>query len=305
MPRHRLRTPAVLVVLATLGVAALAACGDDTDVVAGSPAGAPSDPSTTPPTGTVAPPADETEGMYLSQRRFGTQGGTLAFSVHNDGGAEQMYGVSGSIERWNGERWETHRLFGSALRFWHSLGTTVVPGEELAVPDIGLIASPGAFGPVEWLTIPPLEPGWYRLARSTNADLPVSGRFEVVDDAVDQIDFGAADAPALDLNPAVVTAGTTTFAVNVTHPSIGTLEALIAYHAGLARGGTVERWDGTTWTVAGNATFDTGPAELGGFDETVTVPADLTPGVYRITRSHTDGTTLTGELFVAAGPPAG
>jgi hypothetical protein len=243
--------------------------------------------------------------MFLSQQRLGPQGGTLAFAVHNAGSAEEMYGVGGSVEHWNGERWETHLLFGAALRFWHTFGTTVAPGAELAVPDIGLIAAPGAFGPVEWLTVPALEPGWYRLVRTTNDDRSVTGRFEIVDDAVGPIDFGDPGAPALDLNPAVAAPGVSAFGVNVTHPSIGTSVELAAYHAGLAGSGTVERWDGAAWITVGPVTFEARTSNLGGFDESVSVAVDLAPGVYRITRPHTDGTALAGELFVADGPLVG
>lgn len=136
---------------AVLALSLLAACGGE--------------PEPPPPPVAAPPPVEGPVQLFLSHPVLGTDGGLLAVTVVNRSEQPQTFGLGGQVEHWDGDGWQPFGAFAGALVFYGGPGQFVGPDEELAVPDIGLVAPPGAAGPPEFVMVPALEAGWYRLSR--------------------------------------------------------------------------------------------------------------------------------------------
>jgi hypothetical protein len=117
----------------------------------------------------------------MNTRVIPPAGGPVAFAVvvpPGSGPATTSGGVDGELERLEGSAWTSVGQFGASLDFWGGFGSVVGPGEELAIPAIGLTVPERGVGALEFLMIPKLEPGRYRLRSGS-----VTGEFDVRIDA--------------------------------------------------------------------------------------------------------------------------
>lgn len=143
--------------------------------------------------GTTDPDPGAGEGrLWMSHRRVTAHGQGILFAVVSPEDRID-YGVSGSLERWGGRGWVEERVFATQPPDGGWPGRVALPSEEFAVEAIGYTAGPEhPIGVVEALDLPPLEPGTWRLVKSTQPD-PASAVFDVVD--------GDAVEPVLDTTP--------------------------------------------------------------------------------------------------------
>ncbi|MDQ3974449.1 MAG: hypothetical protein M3276_08990, partial [Actinomycetota bacterium] len=248
------------------------------------------------------PPVQGPLRMFLSHERFPTKGGVLAFAVVNHDGAEFAYGVGGSFDRWDGGEWQPHRRFVSSLTGWSRAGSVYDPGDPIGIPDIGLVAAAGQTGSLEWLQLPRLEPGWYRLTHnSSDSDRVAAGIIEVSAQpgtlAPDLT--GPGEQPILGVQPFLLPAGQHEIRVVATAPSINTADQAAAFDATLAPTVALQHWVDGGWETLTVLPVDTSPQPpvRNTKEVAVTLPA-LDTGAYRLLRDSTAVAPLPGHLWV-------
>ncbi|MBA2576214.1 MAG: hypothetical protein H0V05_06155, partial [Euzebyaceae bacterium] len=121
--------------------------------------------------------------MFLSHRQVSSEGQRVALAMTPAAG-HILYGIQMDLEHFDGEAWEFFAPVGTALTFWERPGNVHidVDPDEVVYLDIGLSASPDRPGELEWVSLPALEPGWYRFVRSDGGTVRAAP-FEVVDSA--------------------------------------------------------------------------------------------------------------------------
>ncbi|CAN5435415.1 hypothetical protein BH23ACT7_BH23ACT7_03680 [soil metagenome] len=257
-------------------------------------------PPTLPATGTPAPPPAEQRPaeMFLSHRRVGSEGQRVALAMTPAAG-HILYGIQVDLEHFDGEAWEFFAPVGTALTFWERPGNVHidVDPDEVVYLDIGLSASPDRPGELEWVSLPALEPGWYRFVRSDGGTVRAAP-FEVVDSA-------APVGPDLGSEPSKGT----TLEVSPSLVSGPQLVRLVPVGGGpkLAEGDVVvERAEGSGWVEHARVQPDVDPDPVVGnaFEAALELP-ELDAGAYRLTATDRDGTARVGYVFVGGLVPAG
>lgn len=148
---------------------------------------------TPPEDGAPAVDAGPVQGrIWMSHTSVSAGGQGILFAVVSPD--ERInYGVAGSLERWDGQGWVEQFVFATQPPTGGWPGRVEFPSEEFMVEAIGYAAGPEhPIGVVEALNLPRLEPGTWRLVKSTAPD-PASAVFDVID--------GAAVDPVLDTTP--------------------------------------------------------------------------------------------------------
>ncbi|MGW4940842.1 hypothetical protein ACWEOZ_04530 [Actinoplanes sp. NPDC004185] len=237
----------------------------------------------------MVPPSVDRDAVHLivTPAVVPPAGGEVALIAANPTPTQAMYGVNGTVDRWDGHTWQFYGGFASSLDFWGGSGA-ILPGDpNPPTRTIGLTARGGGYGPLEWLTISNLPAGWYRIGHGT-----MYGLLEVRPDA---------DKPP-QVRPTVP-------AFLVTSPTVrsGQLTDLRAHAT--VRGGKdappstrgrvpVEKLVGSRWVTLATVATDDRPDEIvGNTGEFVVLLPALDTGVHRITRDSTAG-TLSGVFWV-------
>ncbi len=135
-------------------------------------------------------------------------GGEVALIAANPSPSPRTYGISGTVDRWNGHVWKSFRTFDSGLASSGYVGSLRSSNDGSAM-SIGLDAAAHGYGPVQWVRVGSLGPGQYRFRNEAGAGV---------------LTISAAAAPAPSARPggaavlqgpdvvAASTAGTTTWA---------------------------------------------------------------------------------------------
>lgn len=236
--RAVLAVAAVLVLVAGVALAVQALGGDDgPEQLHAGPSG--------PSTSTSAPPAVDAAAphLWLSATDIPTAGADVAVQLVDPTRAGDTYGVAAQVERWDGERWVDPVHAALCTDFW---GCTGEIGGSGAVPDIGLSAESGR-GPLTWLRVEGLEPGWYRLSQTANEGTVATASFRVGDDAAAQPPSDVTGNAHLGVEPAVrTTAMSSTMATVrlVVHEVTTGIPVPERWQDGVVR---VERWEDGGW----------------------------------------------------------
>lgn len=236
--------------------------------------------------------------IWLSSATLPPGGAPLAVAVMNPADRYLSYGVAGTFDHWDDHRWVSAGGWGGSLDFWGGFGG--VSDGSGVVPDIGLGAAPHGVGTMEYLNIPSLEPGWYRLGVGSRA----FGVFQVV--------AGAPPAPAV-TNPPTLTAHSALLPPRggqlrlVAFPPITgvqTSDQVMQFNQQLAPSATLERLEGPSWVeVATLRVHPATPPLRNTAEVAVTIPP-LAPGSYRLIRASPSLGNLARQIWVID-PPRG
>jgi hypothetical protein len=237
-----------------------------------------------------------TPHLWMNARVVPAAGGPIAFAVvvpPGSGTAVTSGGVAGTLERLEGSQWKIAGQFGASLDFWGGFGSVVGPGDELAVPAIGLSAPAEGVGVLEFVMLPKLEPGRYRLRSGE-----VTGEFDVRSDAPALPPLKGQERGGLGLlavSPALMS--TTGGPITIT-PNVGSsIEELNEFTRDLGSEADVERWTDTGWRP--EHTYPVTPAPISNSSSVaITLPA-LAEGMYRVVRHHPRG-DLSREFWVTS-----
>jgi hypothetical protein len=228
--------------------------------------------------------------LWLSAERVTPGPIDLVAVLVNHDGVEATFGVYATVDRWDGREWVAYGYLVMCMDHWHCTARVQPPGEEVAVPAIGLSAQPGRPGPVERFTIDGLHVGWYRISQEANERIVAAAIFEIAEDASLPAPLVPVDAPAISVSPAVVSPDGGEINLYPLIPprpdgSLSRQDVLDAIR-GLSDVALIERWDGSAWQAAGEV--DLREAE----DADLTLAADLPPlpeGEYRLIREGPGG----------------
>lgn len=289
--RAVLAVAAVLVLVAGVALAVRGLGGDDgPEQVHAGPSG--------PSTSTSAPPAADTAAphLWLSATDVPTAGADVAVQLVDPTLSGDTYGVAARVERWDGEQWVDPVHAALCTDFWGCPGEIRGSG---AVPDIGLSARSGR-GPLTWLRIEGLEPGWYRLSQTANEGTVAAAPFRVREDAPAQPPSDVTGNAHLAVEPPVRTTAMSSTGATVRLVVTGGMPESDGWQDGVVR---VERWEDGGWRtgfVGGglHLTPSTDP------DQPDAYTVDLgpwPPGTYRLAIGTDDVTaapTLEGRFWV-------
>jgi hypothetical protein len=234
--------------------------------------------------------------LWMNTRVVPTAGGPIAFAIvvpPGSGPAVTSGGVSGTLERLDRSQWKIVGQFGASLDFWGGFGSVVGPDDELAVPAIGISAPAQGVGSLEFVTLPTLEPGRYRLRSGE-----VTGEFDVRSDAPALPPLKGQERGGLGLlgvSPALMP--TTGGPIMIT-PNVGSsMEELNEFIRDLSAEADVERWTDTGWRP--EHTYPVTPAPISNSSSVAITLPGLPEGMYRVVRHHPRG-DLTREFWVTS-----
>jgi hypothetical protein len=246
--------------------------------------------------------SDPVPHLWMNTRVIPPAGGPVAFAVvvpPGSGPATTSGGVDGELERLEGSAWTSVGQFGASLDFWGGFGSVVGPGEELAIPAIGLTVPERGVGALEFLMIPKLEPGRYRLRSGS-----VTGEFDVRIDAPPPPRLASQERGGLGLltvSPALVS--TQGGPIILTADVGSSIDELTTFTAELGPDADVDQWTGGAWQPRG--TFRVTPAPVSNLAAVAITLPRLPEGMYRVVRHHPRG-DLTREFWTTSdlGPSA-
>lgn len=287
----RRRTARPLVVLAVVLAAALLAVV----VLALQRISSPSDPSAPPP----AEPAAEIS-HWIGPDRVPPGDHTVAVVLVNRGGVDRTFGVETTVERWDGHAWRPFGRTNLCQDHWRCVATVDTTGGPDGAEGIGVGAPAHGVGSAELLGTAGLDPGWYRVVRTTHEGVVARGVLEVVDGAPAPAPHTPRDLPWLAVQPAVVPpdGGRVTLVPYVpAHDGVLTAEMVEDAVAGLGASARVDRWSEAGW-VEGVTEIALVPEEHdSGTSTTFAETGPLEPGTYRVVRRG-DGRALEGLFWV-------
>jgi hypothetical protein len=211
--------------------------------------------------------------------------------------AALLFGVAGTFERWDGQGWAYVGDWHGNLDQWGGFGE--VSHGSGAVPAIALAAPVHRAGPVEYVNIPSLSPGWYRLGVAGTA-------FGLL-----RVAAGAPPAPVV-TNPPTLTAdrvlvspaGGDVGLVGFPPPTgVQTFDEVMQFNQNLAPATALERLQGDTWVhIASLNVHPAIPPLIHPAEAAVTVPA-TPPGSYRLVRSSPTLGDIYRQIWVIEPPP--
>jgi hypothetical protein len=236
----------------------------------------------------MAPPSVDREAAHLivTPAVLPPAGGEVALIAANPTRSDTVYGVNGTVDRWDGQVWRFYGGFTTSPTSWGGAGT-ITPGD----PDpphrsVGLSAPAGGYGPLEWLAVNDVSAGWYRIGHGS-----MYGLLEVRPDAEKppQVRPGG---PAFLVTSQTVRSGQPTDLRSV--PTVRDGGALPSMRGNVL----VEKLVGSRWVALTAVTADDRPDRIvTNTDEFVVPLPALDTGVHRITRDSTAG-TLSGVFWV-------
>lgn len=273
---------------------ALAGCGDGAgDLVARQ---GPSAEVDRPPPDPASP-----FSLWLSADRVPPGPVEVVAVLVNHRGAHATFGVTATVERWDGDGWAEHRQLVMCMDHWHCTAEMVAPGGELESPALGLEATEDQPGPVERFTTDGLEAGWYRISQEANEGVVASGILEVADGAPTPAPLVAVGEAAISVQPPLVTPDGAVVTLSPLIPAptgTKTIEDVETAVQGLTEGAAVDRWDGGAWEHVADVEPASPPPRPPDHSRSVRLPA-LSEGAYRLIRSGPRGDHV-GPFWVAA-----
>jgi hypothetical protein len=271
---------AVFVAVAAFAWRAFTTTGDDT-----APLG--------PPPALPASPFS----LWLSAERVPPGPVDLVALLVNHEGADAIFGVFATVDRWNGDEWEPYGELVMCMDHWHCTARIQPPGEIDGVPALGLSAEPGRPGPVERFTTGGLDVGWYRISQEANEGIVAAAVVEIAEGVPAPVPLVSIDAPAISVAPALVSpAGGEIYLYPLIPTPTGaqSREDVLQAIRGLSEVARIERWDGSTWEPAGEIQLIAAADDLA---RTAELPP-LPEGEYRLVRDGPDE-RHTGNFWVA------
>jgi hypothetical protein len=209
-----------------------------------------------------------------------------------------LYGVAGTFDRWDGQGFAYFGHWHGSLDQWGGFGE--VSHGQFRVRAIGLTAPAHRSGPVEYVSIPPLNTGSYRLGVAGTA-------FGLL-----RVTAGAPPAPIV-TNPPTLTAHPVLVPpvvgevglVGFPPPTgVQTIDQVMQFNHDLVPTTALERLQGDTWVHI--STLDVHPPLpplIHPAEVAVTIPA-LSPGSYRLVRSSPTVGDVYRQIWVIEPPPA-
>jgi LysM repeat protein len=313
--RGRLATGLCAIVLLGVGTIAVLPDLSPPQRVDLAPADAPDDRGPIDAADSARPPDRPIAPLHLvtSHPRVASSGQTISLAVVNGSGEDFGYGADGLLQRWDGTDWAPAGFVVPARTGWESGGTVALPDGTgtVEVPAILYTAPSGGAGEPEWLTLPALDPGWYRLVRGDDTQTDDDAQARQVDDdqlATAVFEVLAADEPvqpALDVPGEDPYLGLDVAAVGPTGGPLDMVPSQGTDVAGRADGERAEgsaqlsRWDPDGWSAPQTTSVQLRPEQPLTSDQAVRVDIPpLDPGFYRVQIPAADGGQLTGYLWV-------
>jgi hypothetical protein len=262
---------AVFVAVAALSWRAFTTAGDDT-----APLG--------PPPAIPASPFS----IWLSAERVPPGPVDLVALLVKHQGRDAIFGVFATVDRWNGDEWEPYGELVMCMDHWHCTARIQPPGEIDGVPALGLSAEPGRPGPVERFTTGGLDVGWYRISQEANEGIVAVAVFEIAEGVHAPGPLVSIDAPAISVTPALVSPDRAEIDLYPLIPAptgAQSREDVLEAIRGLSEVARIERWNGSTWEVAGEI-------QLREAEDNLARSAQLPPlpeGEYRLVREGPEG----------------
>lgn len=249
-----------------------------------------------------SPPLDEGPvTMLLSPAPFPASGGPLALTVVNRSAQDFSYGVDGQLDKWEDGAWQPVGRFASALTSWHGIGQVEGGDEPVFKNDIRLSALPRTAGPLEWLSLPRLEPGWYRFTRSSVDDEQrvAAAILRVSEDAEGPELTAPGDGPVLNLEPAALEPGAHRLRFALTAPEQNRGEDIPDLRASMAQMADLEAWVDSTWKEVAELEVDMNPTEPRGnlYEWAVRLP-NLDAGAYRLVQDSNTAGPVVGHFWI-------
>jgi len=131
---------------------------------------APAPPATRPP-----PSGAVFDGLFVSETLVPPSGGMIVISVLDHDG---IFGYEARLDAWDGTAWAPLNLIATTVPGGHP---TLLDPDDPPPPYEDFAVGPGWLESVE---LPPLQPGWYRLVKTSQTDgATPEARFEVAVDA--------------------------------------------------------------------------------------------------------------------------
>lgn len=231
----------------------------------------------------TAPPVTASDPLHLvlSHEQVASTGQTITLAVVNASDSEFSYGADGALERWDGAAWEEVADVVLSRTWWESGGGVAGPeNPNLALPDIQYSAPPGGAGEPEWLTLPMLDTGWYRLVRGGGSRQAMAVfRVVAVDEPLEPVLAVPWEDSYLSLDVAAI------------GPAGGLLDMVPAegsevtgrpHGEDIERAAQLSRWEQGEWTSSRGAALDLDPDEPVGNTRAVRVSIpQLDPGFWR------------------------
>lgn len=249
-----------------------------------------SEGATEPATAIPPPPAERAAShMSMTHSEVRSAGQRIAFAIIADVASARLeYGISGRLERWDGRGWIWYADFGSSRAPWR--GGLVSDGGPLEYPAVALVIEEGArFGPLEWLDVPALPQGWFRLVRDTALFVGTAPFMTVPTLDPDSVTLEGPDSEedGMSLAPSVI------HAPSVVRAVAGDGVALSGDWA------TVQSFANGTWLDTAVVAMDTAPVEVVGHvnEAALTLPA-LSVGVHRVVAQGPTGQERLGFVLV-------
>lgn len=223
------------------------------------------------------------------------KGSDLAAFVINPTDRGLRYGVLGTSARWSGGAWEPVGAWTTSLDGWGGFGSFGGPAGP--VRTIGLMAEAWGIGPGEYFSVPPLQPGWYRIGHGE-----AHGTFEVTDTALmtPPLRGQSATGALVTMSPTLFgpSGGPARLSGTPRSAGITTSEDYDQFNRGFDPEVMVEHWDDGDWTSLTTIAVPIVPRPTDGLPEVqVAVPA-LPFGTYRLVWRHVEEGELTRVFWI-------
>jgi hypothetical protein len=243
-------------------------------------------------------PGTDTPYLWVSATKIPPSGGDLAVAVVNPTNTTLSWPGNGSLDRWNGQRWVTTATWTGSLDQWGGFGG-LTHDSGGANTLLLLTADAHHVGAVQYLDMPSLKPGWYRLGVEGKA-------FAVLQVALGTTAPTLTNPPNLTVSPELLPISGGEVGLDGFPPNTGvvTYDQVKLFNEQLSPSVILQKLHGTAWVEIATLqakepppSYIEHPAGVG-----VMIPP-LGPGAYRLVRhSPTEGDLA--RQFWAIQPPA-
>jgi len=223
------------------------------------------------------------------------KGSDLAAFVINPTDRGLRYGVFGTSDRWSGGVWEPSGAWTTSLDGWGGFGS--FGGPPGPVRTIGLTAEARGIGLGEYFSVPPLQPGWYRIGHGE-----AYGMFEVTETApmTSPLRGQSKTGPLVTMRPTLFgpSAGTARLSGILRSPSVTTSEDYDQFNRDFDPEVMVEHWEDGDWTSLTTIAVQIVPRPIDGVPEAQVAVPGLALGTYRLVWHHAEEGDLTRVFWV-------
>lgn len=241
----------------------------------------------------VPPPsvaAQRPRYAVVSHSQVGGEGQVIALAVVSPPGRSFSYGVRAAVESWTGDEWRRIGTASTSLTSWTYRGRFAASDVGLRAPLIQFVASEAESGPLEWFTVPGLEPGWHRLNRSIDG-ISQTAPFEVLSDSGlvgPDLQDESTPGELMDLRPALSAAGGEVLAIPFGGPGLSPQYA------------TLQQFGSGGWRAVHSVQVSIPESPSASPFEGVLKLPDVASGMYRVVAIDAAGAERRGYLFVGA-----